>query len=135
LNTSASATPFGGGALHVTVATTPPAGILTQGGTNLTALLVSSTNVAATETAVNAALTAVTSYASVLGSTANEFTQATTFNSALSTNYTTGISALVDADMNQASTRLQALQTQQQLGVQSLSIANQSSQLILKLFQ
>jgi len=60
---------------------------------------------------------------------------AATFNSALSDNYTTGTGALVDADMNQASTRLQALQTQQQLGVQSLSIANQSSQLILKLFQ
>jgi flagellin len=71
----------------------------------------------------------------VLGSTANRMTEASTFNSALSNNYTTGISALVDADMNEASTRLQALQTQQQLGVQSLSIANQSSQLILKLFQ
>ena len=35
----------------------------------------------------------------------------------------------------ECSTRLQALQTQQQLGVQSLSIANQSSQMILKLFQ
>ena len=121
--------------LHVSITTTPPAGLLTQGGVNLTNLTVNSTNVASTETAVNAALTAVTSYASVLGSTANEMTQASTFNSALSDNYTTGISALVDADMNEASTRLQALQTQQQLGVQSLSIANQSSQLILKLFQ
>ena len=42
--------------------------------------------------------------------------------------------ALVDADMNTASTRLQALQTQQQLGIQSLSIANQNAQLILKMF-
>jgi len=41
----------------------------------------------------------------------------------------------VDADLNVASTRLQALQVQQQLGVQSLSIANQSSQSILRLFQ
>ena len=55
-------------------------------------------------------------------------------NSALTTNYALGISSLVDADMNVASTRLQALQTQQQLGIQSLSIANQNSQLILKLF-
>jgi flagellin len=37
--------------------------------------------------------------------------------------------------MNQASTRLNALQTQQQLGIQSLSIANSNSNLILKLFQ
>jgi flagellin len=121
--------------LHVSTTTTPPAGLLTQSGVNLTNLTVSSSNVSATQTAVNAALSAVTSYASIIGSTANEMTQATTFNSALSNNYTTGISALVDADMNEASTRLQALQTQQQLGVQSLSIANQSSQLILKLFQ
>jgi flagellin len=45
------------------------------------------------------------------------------------------VSSLVDADMNEASTRLQALQTQQQLGVQSLSISNQNTQMILKLFQ
>jgi len=46
-----------------------------------------------------------------------------------------GVGTLVDADMNQESTRLQALQTQQQLGIQALSIANASSQSILKLFQ
>ena len=48
---------------------------------------------------------------------------------------TAGVSAFVDADMNEASTRNQALQTQQQLGVQALSMANQNSQMILKLFQ
>ena len=37
--------------------------------------------------------------------------------------------------MNEESTRLQALQVQQQLGIQSLSIANQASQNILALFQ
>ena len=36
-----------------------------------------------------------------------------------------GVGQLVDADMNKESTRLQALQVQQQLGIQSLSIANQ----------
>jgi flagellin len=46
-----------------------------------------------------------------------------------------GIGTLVDADMNEESTRLQALQVQQQLGVQSLSIANQNSQQILSLFR
>ena len=48
---------------------------------------------------------------------------------------TRGIGTLVDADMNEESTRLQALQVQQQLGVQSLSIANQNSQNILSLFR
>jgi flagellin len=46
-----------------------------------------------------------------------------------------GVSTLVDADMNQESTKLQALQVQQQLGIQALSIANSSNQSILKLFQ
>ncbi len=46
-----------------------------------------------------------------------------------------GIGALVDADMEEASARLQALQTQQQLGVQALSIANQAPQTILSLFR
>ena len=61
-------------------------------------------------------------------------TTASTFNSALTTNYANGVSGLVDADMNTASTRLQALQTQEQLGIQSLSVANQNAALILKLF-
>lgn len=46
-----------------------------------------------------------------------------------------GVGTLVDADMTEESTKLQALQVQQQLGVQSLSIANQSSQNILSLFK
>ena len=46
-----------------------------------------------------------------------------------------GIGRLVDADMNEESTRLKALQTQQQLGIQALSIANSDSQNILSLFR
>lgn len=46
-----------------------------------------------------------------------------------------GIGALVDASMEETSARLQALQVQQQLGVQSLSIANQAPQSILSLFR
>ncbi|MBI6629370.1 flagellin N-terminal helical domain-containing protein [Pontibaca salina] len=46
-----------------------------------------------------------------------------------------GIGALVDTDMEAASARLQALQTQQQLGIQALSIANQAPQTILSLFR
>ena len=45
-----------------------------------------------------------------------------------------GVSNLVDADMTTESARLSALQVQQQLGTQALSIANQAPQLILKLF-
>ena len=62
-------------------------------------------------------------------------TTANTFNTALMTNYANGVSGMVDANMNTASTQLQALQTQEQLGIQSLSIAHQNAALILKLFQ
>lgn len=46
-----------------------------------------------------------------------------------------GIGSLVDADMEETSARLQALQTQQQLGIQSLSIANSAPQNVLSLFK
>ncbi|MEM7472404.1 MAG: flagellin [Pseudomonadota bacterium] len=53
----------------------------------------------------------------------------------LSDSLKSGIGSLVDADMEEASARLQALQVQQQLGVQALSIANQAPQSILSLFR
>ncbi|MFN3936828.1 MAG: flagellin [Gemmobacter sp.] len=53
----------------------------------------------------------------------------------LSDSLRAGIGAMVDADMEEASARLQALQVQQQLGVQALSIANQQPQNILALFR
>jgi flagellin len=46
-----------------------------------------------------------------------------------------GIGSMVDANMEEASARLQALQVQQQLATQSLSIANQAPQNILALFR
>ena len=46
-----------------------------------------------------------------------------------------GIGSLVDANMEEASAKLQALQVQQQLGIQSLSIANQAPQSVLSLFR
>jgi flagellin len=84
--------------------------------------------------AVNKALAAVTNYSALIGATQDRMTTANTFNSSLTTNYSNGVAGLVDADMNTASTRLQALQTQEQLGIQSLSVANQNAALILKLF-
>ncbi len=57
------------------------------------------------------------------------------FMSNLVDNFTSGIGALVDANLEQASAKLQALQVQQQLGTQALSIANQAPQSILSLFR
>ncbi len=57
------------------------------------------------------------------------------FLSALTDSFTSGIGSLVDADLEEASARLQALQVQQQLGTQALSIANQAPQQLLSLFR
>ena len=57
-----------------------------------------------------------------------------TFVNSLVKSLQSGVSNMVDADMTTESARLSALQVQQQLGTQALSIANQAPQLILKLF-
>ncbi len=62
-------------------------------------------------------------------------TRQTAFTNDLMDALDTGIGTLVDADMNEASTRLKALQTQQQLSIQALSIANSSGQALMQLFQ
>ena len=80
-------------------------------------------------------MTAVNTASEQLGAASSQIDLQTTYISSLSNSLTTGVGSLVDADLNEASTRLSALQTQQQLGVQALSVANQNSQLILKLFQ
>ena len=59
----------------------------------------------------------------------------TDFISQLSDSLKTGIGVMVDADMEEASARLQALQVQQQLATQALSIANQQPQSLLSLFR
>ena len=77
----------------------------------------------------------VTTAASDLGSVQSRITSQQTFVKSLMDSITSGVGSLVDADMNEASTRLKALQTQQQLGIQALSIANSNSQNILSLFR
>jgi flagellin len=84
---------------------------------------------------VESALQAMTSAAAQLGSLTSRIDLQTTFASSLSDAITSGVGKLVDADMEEESSKLSALQTQQQLAVQSLSIANSSSQNILSLFK
>ena len=70
-----------------------------------------------------------------LGTSAKRINDQSSFVSDLADALKSGVGALVDADMEEASARLQALQTQQQLGIQALSIANQAPQTILALFK
>lgn len=84
---------------------------------------------------VDSGIGKMTTAASNLGAVKQRTNMQKDFVSSLMNAITSGIGTLVDADMNEESTRLQALQVQQQLGVQSLSIANQNSQQILSLFR
>jgi len=83
------------------------------------------------ETYIDTAIGAASSFGSAQGRIESQ----SDFVSALSDSLKSGIGTLVDADMEEASARLQALQVQQQLGIQSLSIANQAPQQLLSLFR
>lgn len=73
--------------------------------------------------------------ASAFGSVQGRIETQADFITGLTDALKSGIGTLVDADMEEASARLQALQVQQQLGVQALSIANQAPQSLLSLFR
>lgn len=90
---------------------------------------------ATTYTELETMLTAAIAGAAALGTSAKRLDDQSNFISKLSDSLTSGVGALVDTDMEAASAKLQALQTQQQLGVQALSIANQAPQTILSLFR
>ena len=70
-----------------------------------------------------------------LGAQAKQISAHNTFISKLTDTLTAGVGNLVDADVAKESAHLQALQVQQQLGAQALSIANQAPQVILSLFK
>jgi len=80
-------------------------------------------------------LTSAIDAAAEFGSKQKRIDSQTDFISSLSDSLKTGISTLTDANLEEASARLQALQVQQQLGVQALSIANQAPQSLLSLFR
>ncbi|HPE46795.1 MAG TPA: flagellin [Hyphomonas sp.] len=83
------------------------------------------------ETLLNTAISASASF----GSAQKQIDAQSEFVMQLVDSMNSGIGAMVDADMEAASAKLQAVQVQQQLGVQSLSIANQSPQVLLNLFR
>lgn len=70
-----------------------------------------------------------------LGSQAKQISAHSNFVSKLMDTLESGVGNLVDADLAKESARLQALQVQQQLGAQALSIANSAPQIILSLFR
>jgi flagellin len=112
---------------------------ITLGGSILTipstASLGTATIAGSIMTLLDASIANVNQAMGNLGAQAKQIEAHTTFVSKLSDTLEAGVGNLVDADLARESARLQALQVQQQLGVQALSIANQAPQVILSLFK
>ena len=84
---------------------------------------------------VNASITNVSAAVAKLGTGSNALNTHLKFIQKLQDTMTAGVGNLVDADVAKESANLQALQTKQQLAVQALGIANQSSGILLSLFR
>ena len=114
---------------------------LALGGTIMGAALSATASIGTTALAtgmiatVNTAITNVNSALCNLGNGATALQNQLTFVQNLQDTLDTGIGNLVNANMGKESAQLTALQTKQQLGIQALSIANQSSAVLLSLFR
>jgi len=84
---------------------------------------------------LDASITQLNASLGEIGAQAKQIEAHNSFVTKLVDTLESGIGNLVDADLAKESARLQALQVQQQLGAQSLSIANQAPQIILSLFR
>jgi flagellin len=83
---------------------------------------------------INAAISSVQAQTETFGTNSGVITTRQSFETALINTLQTGASNLVAADQNQESANLLTEQTQQQLEISALSIANQANQSVLKLF-
>lgn len=89
----------------------------------------------ATGAGFDVAQTALANQLNATGADSNFIDRTVTQNSAKIDSLNAGVGALVDADLAKESAALQSLQIKQQLGTQSLSIANQAPQSLLSLFK
>ena len=110
---------------------TASGGLFGLGGIDVTSDAGANAALGNIETLINSSIDAAAAFGSAQGRIETQ----SDFIGKLTDSLKSGIGTLVDADMEEASARLQALQVQQQLGVQSLSIANQAPQSILSLFR
>lgn len=125
-----------------TTAAVTATGTLTTGGTTSGGLESLSLINVSTEAGATAALSAVEGLIqstvegqATLGTAEKRIDIQNDFMSKLIDSFKSGIGSLVDSNLEEAAARLQALQVQQQLGTQALSIANQAPQSILALFR
>lgn len=112
---------LGGATLSANIGTTSTIGTVTT-ATNMIGFL-------------NTAIANVNSALGKLGTGDKALASHLTFIQGLQNTIDAGVGNLVDADLAKESAKLQSLQTKQQLGIQALSIANQSSSVLLGLFK
>ncbi len=132
-NVTALANAAGTGGLTVAAQTMNLGGaVITLAATSAFATATSAQALLAT---IDTSLNNVNNSLSKLGTSSKAVSNHLDFVSKLQDSLTSGIGNLVDADLAKESARLQSLQTKQQLGIQALSIANQSSSTVLSLFR
>ncbi|MFD1342029.1 flagellin N-terminal helical domain-containing protein [Litorisediminicola beolgyonensis] len=127
-----------GGSLSVTTITFNAQDLNTSIAAVLAAIDVTSTSTGALTSALTTAqgaLDRAISAATNLGVAEKSIETQKEFLSQLTDRIDSGVGSMIDADMEEEAARLQALQVQQQLATQSLSIANQAPQNILSLFR
>jgi len=114
---------------------------LSLGGANMTTNITATSSIGTTALAtsmvgyINTAITNVNAALGKLGTGATALQNQLTFVQNLQDTLDTGVGNLVNANLGKESAQLTALQTKQQLGIQALSIANQSSSVLLSLFR
>ena len=113
--------------------------VMALGGSNVTVANTASFSSAATAStqlaAVNASIANVNAAIAKLGTSSKAVATHLEFIGKLQDTMVAGVGNLVDADVAKESATFQALQTKQQLGVQALSIASSSSNILLSLFR
>ena len=120
-----------GGATATTNPSDPILATNILGDIDVSAAAAAATSLTALEAHIQTAIDG----AAELGASAKRISDQSEFVSKVTDAMKSGVGAMVDTNMEEASARLQALQVQQQLATQSLSIANQAPQAILSLFR
>jgi flagellin len=110
-------------------------GTMAVAGVDLAATVTTAITTATTVDAVDTLIDTANAAAAAFGAAQARIDAQNTFLGKQMDALKNGVGAMIDADMEEASARLTALQTQQQLGIQALSIANQAPQSILSLFR
>jgi flagellin len=118
-------------ASNITVSSVDFEGTLDLSTIDVSSSINADASIASIETLIQTAVDGAAS----LGASSKRIDDQSQFVSKVTDAMKTGIGSMVDADMEEASARLQALQVQQQLGVQALSIANKAPQQLMSLFR